>query len=513
MEQNHTMEKTVKAISLVTMITLVAKLLGIVREALQANTFGTTLQFDLYSTAYNHTIYLFTTLAYALCVAAVPIISKKLSEGKKAVERSAGNLITACVILCLAICALGFVLVRFAPLERWFEFQGEAVEKLRGYLNICLPTLPLIVLIYLLVAVFQSMGNYSLQGSLSLPYNLALILFLLFFAGSEQMTEYVAAVCFAWLLQLAMILPVAWKRRFVLRPGLRLRDPDLKLFGRTALVTLFTTSIFLWCYLADTNTVQPYGDGAVSGVYYADKLFSPVATTLIYSISIVLFPKYNRAFTRTDDDGYKRYVGSTLNSTLFVILPFSALLGAFALPVVRVLFERGSFDSASSAVTASIFSMYSLGMAGFCVLDLTNKAYYTMRKTLTPLLINGVVLLLNLVLNRLLASNRDPGLIALATSVSLSCGGVLALICFFRRSKNALALSRLVKEIICAVITGVLAYLCSGALPQDQSKIRILVEYALLGLLGLAVYGALCWLLGDREALRTMFKRVRKGRD
>ena len=39
------------------------------------------------------------------------------------------------------------------------------------------------------------------------------------------------------------------------------------------------------------------------------------------------------------------------------------------------------------------------------------------------------------------------------------------------------------------------------------------VVLGMIGLLGLAVYGALCWLLGDREALRTMFKRVRKGRD
>ena len=76
MEQN---KKTVTAISLVTAITLVAKLLGVIREALQADAFGTTLQFDLYSTAYNHTVYLFTTLAYALCVAAVPIISKRCS--------------------------------------------------------------------------------------------------------------------------------------------------------------------------------------------------------------------------------------------------------------------------------------------------------------------------------------------------------------------------------------------------------------------------------------------------
>lgn len=508
MERNN---QTVRAISFVTVFTLVAKLLGVIREALQANVFGTSLEFDLYSTAYNHTIYLFTTLAYALCVAAVPIISKKLAEGKLSAERSAGNLISVCLVLCLLICGGGWLLIRYAPLGSWLGVEAENLAKLRSYLRICLLTLPLIVFIYLLVAVFQSMGHYSLQGSMSLPYNLALILFLAFFASAERMEAYVLAICLAWLLQLAWLLPSAARERFRLRLSLSLKDPDLKLFGRTALVTLFTTSIFLWCYLADANAVSALGDGAVSGVYYADKLFTPVSTTLIYSISVVLFPKFNEEFTRSDDGRYKRYVGSTLGNTLFVILPFSVLFAAFSTPIVKVLFERGSFDAESSALTARVFSMYAFGMAGFCVLDLLNKAYYTMRRTLAPLLINFIVLAVNLVLNRLLAGRGDPGLIALATSLALTLGGVLALICFFRRSDGALGITRLLKELVCAVLMGALVWFCGSLLPEIQSKLVMMLEYALLGVLGIGVYGLLCWLLGDREALQMVTKHFRKG--
>lgn len=45
------------------------------REALQAGVFGTQTAFDLYTISYNYTIYIFTTVAYALCIAAVPVIS------------------------------------------------------------------------------------------------------------------------------------------------------------------------------------------------------------------------------------------------------------------------------------------------------------------------------------------------------------------------------------------------------------------------------------------------------
>ena len=81
-----------------------------------------------------------------------------------------------------------------------------------------------------------------------------------------------------------------------------------------------------------------FGEGAASAVYYADKLFTPIATTLIYSISVVLFPKYNHEYARSGEAEYKSYVGQTVENTLFVILPFSAMFCVFAVPVIHLLY-------------------------------------------------------------------------------------------------------------------------------------------------------------------------------
>ncbi|MBQ7936243.1 MAG: hypothetical protein IJ333_07860, partial [Clostridia bacterium] len=72
------------AISLVAILTLIAKGLGMVRDILQARAFGTTtVDIDLFTTANNSTVYLFTTAAYALCLAAIPIFSQKHSQSKR----------------------------------------------------------------------------------------------------------------------------------------------------------------------------------------------------------------------------------------------------------------------------------------------------------------------------------------------------------------------------------------------------------------------------------------------
>ena len=70
--------RTAGAISIVFLLTLFAKLLGVVREMVQANIFGTGVDANLYTASYNSTLYLFTTVCYALCIAAVPILTLSL---------------------------------------------------------------------------------------------------------------------------------------------------------------------------------------------------------------------------------------------------------------------------------------------------------------------------------------------------------------------------------------------------------------------------------------------------
>ena len=200
----------------------------------------------------------------------------------------------------------------------------------------------------------------------------------------------------------------------------------------------------------------------------------------------MLFPKYNLTYSQVNAQEYKRYVGGTVENTLFVILPFSALFSAFAVPIIHVLFESGNFNTVSTQMTSSVFAMYALGMAGFCVLDLINKAYYTMHKTLTPLLINAVVLALNIALNLVFRSGQSCGLIARTTAVSLTVGGVIALVCFFRDTRGSLLYR------------------------PELSKLLTLLEFCALGLVGIGLYAGICWLLHEREALQTIVQKFRK---
>ena len=506
MKQN----KTIHVISVVTLVTLFAKLLGIVRESLQARAFGTLAAADLYTTANNTTIYLFTTAAYALCIAAVPILTPRLRRSRKEGYTAASNLITISVLLSAAVAAV-WIALTFLPSFAELLWDGPAEEgaRLAGYMRAMVLTLPVIVLTYLLVALFQSLEHFVLQGSMSIPYNLALIAFLAVFAGRWGVGGYVAAVALAWLLQLGMTVPCSLRERYRYRPVLDLRADYVRTFFKTALVTVLTTSVFLFCYLQDSAMTSQLAGSPVSAFYYADKLFTPLTTTLVYSISTVLFPRFSEKFSQQDRSAYLRYIWGMLRGTLLLILPMSAILAVFGTPVVRVLFEGGSFDAASTASTGGIFTIYALSMAGFCALDLLSRAYYTMGRTLPPLLVNGGILLCNRGLNGLLGPRWGGAGLAAATALSITLGGIV-MAALFLRGAGGVRLAPLVKSAAAALLSGGALWLLTGAvLDGGEGKLLLVVKCVGMGAAAAALYVVLL-LFTRQEDFREMLSCYRK---
>ncbi len=501
--------QTVNLIGAVTLVTLAAKLLGIVREALQARAFGTLAAADLYTAANNNSIYLFTTAAYALCIAAVPILTPRLRRNRQEGYEAAGNLLTVTLLICLAVSGV-WIGATFTPVMG-FLWDGTASEtaQLASYMRIMALALPVIGAAYLLVALFQSLEHFVLQGSMSIPYNIALIVFLSLFAERMGVGGYVCAVTAAWLLQLGMTVPYMLKERYRPRFRLDLRADYMKIFFRTALVTVLTTSIFLFCYLQDSGMTARLAGSPVSAFYYADKLFTPLTTTLIYSISTVLFPKFSQEYAATDPATYRRYIWGVLRSTLAIILPMSAVLAAFGTPVVKVLFEGGQFDAASTASTGGIFTIYALSMAGFCALDLLSKAYYTMEKTLEPLLVNGGILLCNWGLNRLMGPQWGGTGLAAATAVSITTGGIVMGLLFLWKTGGIQA-APLGKSLLCTLLTGGALWILTGhVLNGMEGKLMLVAKCVGMGATAAVIY-ALLMLLVRQEDLLEIVKRYRK---
>ena len=477
--------RTAGAIGLVFILTLVAKLLGVVREMLQANYFGTGIDADLYTASYNSTLYLFTTVCYALCIAAVPILTQEFAAKRERGIRAANNLVTITLLGSLGVVGVWQVLASTPLVGVLWDVAESELPRLVGYIRIMSCALPIVAMAYLMVALFQATDHYELQGSMSIPYNVFLAVFLFLFGSKLGIGGIVVASTFAWLLQLGMSLPYARKENYRYRPALDLRADYIGRYFKTAAVSVLTTSVFLFCYLIDTSTASAFDSGAVSSFYYADKLFTPLTTTVLYSISAVMFPRFNREFTKDDTGSYLSYIWNVTENTLLFIFPICAMMSAFGTDIIRVIFESGSFTAESTEVTGNIFGMYALGMSAFAVLDLLNKAYYAMKKTLVPLLINLGILVLNLILNSLFDTGSG---VALATSAAITVGALVMIAELFR-GRKIVRIVPLAKGLAAAGAMAVVLYGGHALLVNGlESKLMLVIKCGALGAAGCVVY-------------------------
>ena len=477
--------RTAGAIGLVFILTLVAKLLGVVREMLQANYFGTGIDADLYTASYNSTLYLFTTVCYALCIAAVPILTQEFAAKRERGIRAANNLVTITLLGSLGVVGVWQVLASTPLVGILWDVAESELPRLVGYIRIMSCALPIVAMAYLMVALFQATDHYELQGSMSIPYNVFLAVFLFLFGSKLGIGGIVVASTFAWLLQLGMSLPYAHKENYRYRPALDLRADYIGRYFKTAAVSVLTTSVFLFCYLIDTSTASAFDSGAVSSFYYADKLFTPLTTTVLYSISAVMFPRFNREFTKDDTGSYLSYIWNVTENTLLFIFPICAMMSAFGTDIIRVIFESGSFTAESTEVTGNIFGMYALGMSAFAVLDLLNKAYYAMKKALVPLLINLGILVLNLILNSLFDTGSG---VALATSAAITVGALVMIAELFR-GRKIVRIVPLAKGLAAAGAMAVVLYGGHALLVNGlESKLMLVIKCGALGAAGCVVY-------------------------
>ena len=147
-------------------------------------------------------------------------------------------------------------------------------------------------------------------------------------------------------------------------------------------------------------------------------------------------------------------------------------------------------------------------MAGFCVLDLLSKAYYTMEKTLAPLLVNGGILLCNWGLNRLLGPRWGGAGLAGATAISITLGGAV-MACLLLGRVKGLRLDPLVKSAIAALLTGGALYAVTGlVLTGLESKALLVVKCVGLGAAAMAVYALALACL--RQEARLLFLKRKK---
>jgi putative peptidoglycan lipid II flippase len=170
---------------------------------------------------------------------------------------------------------------------------------------------------------------------------------------------------------------------------------------------------------------------APSAINAAFRIYMLPQGVFSVAIATVLFPRLSRLATRRDNEGFRETVSMGLGQIGFTLIPASAVGAVLAVPIVRLIYERGAFTSSQTTVVAGALAAFTLGLTFNGTMLMLTRAFFSLQTPWVPTAIALANLVVNAALDAAFYRYGTWG-IPLATSL-VNIAGTAAFIVVFRR--------------------------------------------------------------------------------
>ncbi len=425
-----------KSASVISAFTVLSRVTGFVRDVLIANLFGTGVAAQAFFVAFKIPNAFRDVMGEGAGNAAfVPVFCEYLEKKPKA---DFIKLVNSLLWVLLSVsCVLTVLGVIFSPVIIRLVAPGFSADPEKFNLAVVLnrylfPYLVLITLSAYLMSVSNALKSFGVPASSSTVNNLVLIagmVGIMHMALRDPIYALCIAVLAAGVAQVIFQLPSLWKVGIDFRKGGvypdTFREPAIRKVGRLILPRLVGTSIYQLNLFVDTifaSLAFFVGDGAIAAIYYANRIIQFPFAIFGVALSNAALPTLSANCAQQDMEKFKRTLLFCLKAVFLGIIPLTVGILALSYPIVRVIFQRGSFDAYSTHITARAVFFFALGLVSYIGVRFVSHAFYALQDTRTPVKTAGVSLLLNVILNSLFIFVFRFGIagLALASSISAS---------------------------------------------------------------------------------------------
>ncbi len=270
-------------------------------------------------------------------------------------------------------------------------------------------------------------------------------------------------------------------------------DEDIRAFFRAlgpATLGSMGTQVAMF---ADTIIATFLPAGALSALYYADRLNQLPIGVIGIAIGTVLLPEMSRRLTAGDHAGAMEQQRRAFDFTLLFSVPFVAAFLAVPDVITRALFARGAFTRGDAAAAGATLAAYAVGLIPFVLIRSAVSTFYARKDTATPVKASLTGLAVNVLLKVLLMGSLAQVGLALATAVGAWIN--LLLVLGFAVRAGYLELNRpLVRSVlkfaaVGVVLAGILWATASFAAAHFSGPLRDEATLLLLIAVGAVVYG------------------------
>ncbi len=421
--------------------TAISRVLGLFREQVQSYYFGAGFTTDAFLAAFRIPNLLRDLFAEgALSSAFVPTFTAiKASDGPDAAWRLASTLLT---FLTLILAAVTAAIVLFAPWIMSVYASGFPPEKLAlavTMARILSPFLLFVALASVAMGILNTYGRFFVPSLAPALLNVAAIASVVVLAPAFRRLRIEPGLSLAigamagGVLQFAVQLPSMRKLGFRFRPRFAPHDPALRRVAALMLPATIGQAAVQISFLIDTWLASRYGNGPITWLSLAFRLIQLPIGLFGVALGMANLARVSRDAAAGDLPALRSNLSASLRAAALLTLPATAGLIVLREPIVRVIFEHGRFDRASTLATAAALVCYASGLYAYAVTKVQAPTFYALGDTRAPLLASLASVVVKLAANGalivLLPALGAPPFLGLALSTSLAAWtnfGVLA---------------------------------------------------------------------------------------
>ncbi len=510
-----------RAAGLVSGLTLVSRLLGLVREVVFAALLGASLYADAFRIAFRIPNLLRDLFAEgALSAAFVPTYAHALKQGRPAAFALANRVLTLLalllgVLVVLATICAGPIVGALAP--GYAEVPGKAELSIL-LTRVMMPFLPLVAFAAVAMGMLNAEGRFAMPAFSPAMFNVMAIgwgigLWAWGLPAHQVVLGWSLGTLLGGLAQFLVQVPALKRLGWRFRPEWAPHDPGLRRMAHLmapAVVGLAAVQINLFI----NSRFASHEAGAVSWLDYAFRLlYLPIGLFGVALGTIAMAGLAQRAADQ-DMDGLRTTLRQSVSMLAYLTIPATVGLMVLRRPIVRLLYERGAFGPSDTEATSAALFLYAFGLVGYTGVKVVAPAFYALDQPRAPLMASALAVATNLTIVALLYPRMGFRALALGTALGALLNASLLAVLFERRVGGtfgwALLRGMLPMTAAAAIVGGLVAAL-TGIL-EDRVGATGFGGHLLTGLgpvvIGVGVYAVLThwWKVPEARDIWTLVR-------
>ncbi len=492
-----------KVFGLVALLTIAAKFVGLARDVVVLQEFGTSLTADAYNMAYILTggiLILFGGLGGPFHSATVAILTPRKNDKDIGIVIGQVFLITFLGLLAIAllvfVCAPQLVTLLAPAPGHTADYRQALWHEMVLQLQIMVPLIVIAGLVGISYGVLNVYGRFTWPSLSPAIASLAIIFAVYVLKPSMGGLCLAVGTLIGAIGQLLAQLPGTLKSA---KLGFSLKaEPELAKYGAMLWPAIVSTSVGQLNIYVDIFFISQLAEGSFTALVNANRLIQLILGVLLTAMLVPILPRFTEQVAANKVDDLKVELRRALRFLWFLALPAAALLLAIPEPIIQLLFQRGHFSRESTELV-TIALIYLVPSIFFYVArDLMTRVFYAHHDSKTPYHVGLMAIFVHLVINVLLVGPMGLAGIALSTTLTTVFNFVM-LSWLLRKKIGHVGTMQLIQPIVVMLLAsagcGFAAWLSLSLFPAAflaGSWFGLLLKLSLAGTCALVSYLLIC---------------------